>query len=134
MLAQSWPSKMMRPPVGFSRPAMHRKTVVFPAPEGPKRMVVDGPGGIRRAASTRKPLSNRLSMSAINSKEPYLPIEPVHDGKNHERNDQQSRRSYCRLRVIQCLHLIVDIDRQSPSDAGNISADHEDHSEFSQCM
>src|ERR1051326_6207797 len=125
---------MIRPLVGFSRPARHRKSVVLPAPDGPKRMVIDGPGGIRRLASTRNPVSNRFSMSAINSKEPYLPIKCVYDGKNNERNDQQSSRSDRRLGIIQSLHLIIDIDRQRSSDSGNISTDHKDHAELSQSM
>src|SRR3989442_6222188 len=88
--AQSWPSNTIRPALNFSRPAMHRRTVVLPAPEGPKRMVVDDPGGIRSPASTRNPL-NCFSMSAISSKEPHLPVESVYDREHHKSNAKQNR-------------------------------------------
>src|ERR1700745_731025 len=113
---------MIRPALSFSRPAMHRKTVVFPAPDGPKRIVVEAPGGIRSLASIRRPLSNRFSMSAISSKKPYLPVESVNNGKNHERDNEQRGRSDGSLGIIETLHLIVDIYGESLGYAGNVSA------------
>src|SRR6516162_5894633 len=111
---QSTPSKTIRPDVRRSRPAMQRRTVVFPAPEGPKRIVTDAPSAMRIDASTCGPPSNCRAMSAISSKEPHLSVESVHDGENHERNDEQHRGSGRCGSVVQRLHLVVDINREGP--------------------
>src|SRR5436309_7152678 len=92
---------------------MQRRTVVFPAPEGPNRIVLEAPCGIRREAWMCGPPSYVLSMSAISSKEPHLSVETVHDRKNHKGYDEQHSGRPCRTRVIQLLHLIIDIDRKS---------------------
>src|SRR5947207_8457806 len=133
-LAQSCPSKTILPPLSFSSPAMHRKIVVLPAPDGPKRIVVEGPAEMRSPASTRNPLLNCLSMSAISSKEPHLPVKSVNDGKNHERYDEEDGGSYTRSGIIQRLYLIVDVDRKSSSHTRNIAANHQYDAEFSQSM
>src|SRR5262245_33404541 len=121
----------MRPEVSVSRPAMQRSTVVLPAPEGPNRMVIDAASEIRTEAWTRGPPLNCLPMSAISSKEPPLSIESINDGKNNERNDQQHRRRQSSRRIVEALHLVVDVDRESPCYAGNVTADHQNDSELS---
>src|SRR5204863_5862685 len=96
--------------------------------------VVEEPAGMRSPASTRNPLSNCFSMSAISSKEPHLPVKSVNDGKNHERYDEENGRSYTRSGIIERLHLIVDVDRKGSSHTGNIAANHQYDAEFSQRM
>src|SRR5438094_687826 len=109
VFVQSVPSKITRPLVSCSNPAMQRRTVLFPAPDGPNKIVMELDSAIRTAASTCGPPSNCLSMSAISTKKPYLSVESVHDGKNHERNDQQHGGSRRCRRVVQALHLVIDV-------------------------
>src|SRR4029453_18540116 len=98
----------MRPELRVSRPAIHRRTVVFPAPDGPKRIVIDAASEIRMDASTRGPPSNCLTMSAVSSKEPPPSIKSINNRKNQKRDDQQERRSRRSGRVIQGLGLVID--------------------------
>src|SRR6185369_7787115 len=88
---QSASSKTIRPDVNVSSPAMQRRTVVFPAAEGPNKIVIEDALEIRMEASTRRPPSNCLTMSAVSSKEPPLSIECVNDRKNHAGNNEQQR-------------------------------------------
>src|SRR5215471_6927657 len=130
MFVQSAPSNTIRPDESRSSPAMHRRTVVFPAPEGPKRMVTEAASSMRIDASTCGPPSNCLAMSAISSKEPHLSVKPVHNGEDHERNDKQHRGSGRCRRVVQGLHLVIDVDREGSRHAGDIPTDHQDDSKF----
>src|SRR5262245_46239751 len=111
MFVQSMPSKMMRPDVSLSRPAIHRKTVLFPAPEGPNRIVVNVASLKRIDASTRAPPLNCLSMSAISSKEPHFPIQRINNRENYERNNQQHGGGDCGRRVVESLDLVINVDR-----------------------
>src|SRR6516165_4026345 len=101
------PSNITRPEVMRSRPAIQRRIVVFPAPEGPNRIVMDAAFVIRTDASMRGPFSNCLTMSAISSKEPHLSIESVHNGKYDERNEEQHDGGRCGGGIVQCLNLII---------------------------
>src|SRR5215510_3999539 len=56
-----WPSSMMRPCVGDSKPAMRRRAVVLPHPDGPRR-VTNSPWA----------MSSETSSTAVNRKVAYL--------------------------------------------------------------
>src|SRR5207249_956586 len=101
---------MTFPEVNLSRPEMHRRTVVLPEPDGPKRMVIEALSGTRRLASTLAPPWNFFSMSAVSSKEPYLSVESVHRAEDDERNGEKRGRCRSGGGIVQSLHLIINVD------------------------
>src|SRR3954471_1627961 len=77
--ATSSPPIEMVPPVGCSRPAMHRSVVVLPQPEGPSSTTIS-PAAMRKLTSSTagRPIKNCLRRcETISSTDILLPV-PVH--------------------------------------------------------
>src|ERR1700722_5174529 len=138
----------MLPESGSFKPATQSSSVVLPAPEAPKTMVKPvaewkstsrtksnaAPIRLRTCACSMRDAVLSLSMSMNGSEQPSLPVQAVDDGQHGKADDQQQQRSGIRGGVVRSLHLVEDLNRDCARNAGNVSAHHEDYSEFSHGM
>src|SRR5215813_15452679 len=68
---------------------------------------------------------------------PYSPDPSVHgiDERKHEKCEPNQQE--CRLirgRIVGCLHLVVDVNGNSPSHAWDIATHHQHDAEFAHCV
>src|SRR3954469_6105729 len=80
------------------------------------------------------PPRNCFSMSAVSSKEPYLSVESVYRAEDDEGQGQKHGGCGGRRGIVQLQHPVININGESPRDAGNVSADHQDNTELSEGM
>src|SRR5580658_6344441 len=132
-----------RSPFRSVSPAMQSSIVVLPAPDAPKTMVK--PGAAWKSTSSTKPdappirlrtcaYSARdadLSLSINGSQKRSFPVHAVDDRQHGKADQQQKHRSCIGRGIVRSLHLVEDFNRNRAGHAGNISAHHQDYSEFS---
>ena len=74
-VVMSRPSRMIWPLVGFSRPATHRRQVVFPQPEGPTRVTNSSSPMSRLIPSTATSVPWTVSNSFLRSLISIFPMQ-----------------------------------------------------------
>ena len=136
------PSNRMTPASGRSRPAIWRRIVVLPAPDGPNSTSIDpGRRSTSRRASIAKPPANRCATATRSAAAPAVSdavfshtdrCSEYVDARIEERHDQQQQRRPRRRRVVERLHRVVDRDRHRPRDARQVAADHQHHAELAE--
>src|SRR5579862_3595645 len=143
------------PASGVARPEMQSSNVVFPDPDGPKRML-NPARAVNSTSSENSPsfVPKRFRTVALNvlfsdiaavavdifwlfhlahrqqGLRELPPVETINQHEHSETDQQQEQSSGIGRGVIGRLHLIVNVDRYRPSDSRNIAAHHQHHSEL----
>src|SRR5580693_3307606 len=125
----------MRPESGRSRPAMMRRIVVLPAPEGAKS-AVHGASKVNLMSRSSGPARcwMEISWTVVRPATWLGKLPPraarVDEGQAGDCEGYQQECGAIGGIVAAVLHLVVERDREGLGDAGDVAAEHEDYAEL----
>jgi hypothetical protein len=128
---------------------MQSSRVVFPAPDGPKRIVIPGTTETERLISKSRPAPEKCFPSRTDSAScdvrstddaavlvliwgglfpwpyrPYFSVHTIHEREHGEGNPQQDKRGLIGSSIVEGLNLVVDVDGNRPRNSRDVSAHH----------
>src|SRR5882762_7932022 len=133
----------MRPASGsciLSRPAMSRRSVLLPAPDGPKT-TVHGVASLHSMSRWKLP---RRALRLSSTIAPLLPVPGptcvqatgtrVDQDERKNAEDEQREGSAIGGGVVEAFYLVEEHDGEGARRAGDVSTEHQDYAELAQRM
>src|SRR5215203_3920169 len=132
--SQVSPSQMICPKAGRYRPAIVRRIVVLPAPEGPISATIS-PGrhvNARSSGITPPCLILTVSPPIVASGMPaaHMPSQAIDDGDRDDREGEEKRRYRACSRRVERLRTVVDGERCGLGLPRDAAADHQHDAEL----